>query len=61
MGADIDGDRLGLGVNLFSDRMTLIEKVGFDELNKNMSVKSDYYNKNILGQNVIINAKKEDK
>ena len=61
MGADINGEKLGLGVNLFSDKMTLIEKLGYDELNKNMIVKSDYYNKCILGEKSIVNALKEDK
>lgn len=39
MGIEIEGDRLGLGTNLFSDRQTLIEEDGIDlfesELGKN--------------------------
>ena len=30
MGVEIEGDQLGLGVNLFSDKKTLIEQNGFD-------------------------------
>lgn len=31
---DIDGDRLGLGTDLFSDKKTLLERIGLDSLNK---------------------------
>ena len=31
MGVKIDGDRLALGTNLFSEKKTLIEEYGFDE------------------------------
>lgn len=48
IGADIDGNRLSLGTNLFSDRQTLAEEYGyetmFDELNK----KSRFYDNEIL-------------
>ena len=49
MGGNIKGDYLGLGVNLFSDKPTLIEKYDFqvsDEIDK----KSVFYNNNILGE-----------
>ena len=49
LGADIDGDRLGLGVNLFSDKKTLIEEVGLDYVNDELWKKSRYYDENILG------------
>ena len=32
MGATIEGDRLGLGTNLFSSQETLIEQLGYSEL-----------------------------
>lgn len=48
LGATIDGNRLALGTNLFSDEDTLIEKYGLDYVNKMVSKKSRYYNKNIL-------------
>ena len=33
MGVDIPGDRLGLGVNLFSGKATLLERDGFERMN----------------------------
>jgi phosphoglycerol transferase len=43
MGYEIEGDRLGLGTNLFSDKLTLAEEMGFDLLNTEVSKSSDYY------------------
>ena len=48
MGANIENDRLGLGVNLFSDLETLAEQYGFEELNNELNKKSDFYNKTFL-------------
>ena len=48
IGVRIEGDRLGLGTNLFSNKPTLTEEYGFNFLNKELSKKSGYYNKNIL-------------
>lgn len=49
MGFQIEGDRLGIGTNLYSDRPTLMEELGrekyCDELKKN----SNYYNKYLAG------------
>ncbi len=44
MGCSIEGDRLGLGVNLYSGRKTLCEKYGFEGLNSELSKSSTYYN-----------------
>ena len=44
MGVTIPGDRLGLGVNLYSDQNTLIEEYGRDYCNKEMVRKSDFMN-----------------
>ena len=44
MGVKIDGDRLALGTNLFSKEQTLIEKYGYDEVNKGLEARSTYYN-----------------
>ena len=30
LGVDIDGDRLGLGANLYADKETLAEKYGYE-------------------------------
>lgn len=43
IGYDIEGDKLGLGVNLFSDEKTLAETMSFDSLNAELEKKSDYY------------------
>lgn len=43
LGAVIDGDRLGLGTNLFSDKETLAEQLGFDELNHQLSMSSHFF------------------
>ncbi len=43
MGYQIEGDRLGLGTNLFSDKKTLAEEHGFDWLERELSKSSDYY------------------
>ena len=43
LGCTIEGDRLGLGTNLFSDVPTLAEKWGFDRFNDELSKASDYY------------------
>ena len=43
MGCTIEGDRLGLGVNLFSDLPTLAERWGYDRFNSELSKASDYY------------------
>lgn len=53
MGAEIEGDRLGLGTNLFSNKPTLIEKYGYDEINKEIEKRSNYYNKKLLGDSYI--------
>ena len=43
LGCTIEGDRLGLGVNLFSDLPTLAEEMGFDRFNSELGQASDYY------------------
>lgn len=43
MGCQIDGDRLALGVNLFSDQPTLLETMGRTKLNSELSKNSVYY------------------
>lgn len=53
IGVEIEGNRLGLGTNLFSDEPTLIEKYGYEELEKELEERSNYYNKELLGDNYI--------
>lgn len=48
MGVKIEGDRLGLGTNLFSDQPTLTEKYGFEALSEELNKKSAFYNEEFL-------------
>lgn len=48
LGVQIEGERLGLGTNLFSDTETLTEEYGFDFVNEELTKKSEYYNEYIL-------------
>ena len=43
MGCTIEGERLGLGTNLFSGKPTLIEEMGFNAFNDQLCRTSDYY------------------
>ncbi len=56
MGFEIEGDRLGLGVNLFSSQATLCEKLGggrqgFDQMNAEIDKFSEYYKQNFVDRN----------
>ena len=46
MGCTIEGDRLGLGTNLFSNLPTLAERWGYEKFNSELSKASDYYIEN---------------
>ena len=48
MGVEIEGDRLGLGTDLYSDTPTLLEECGENYLNYELSLNSSYYDTNIL-------------
>lgn len=48
MGCSIEGDRLGLGINLFSNQQTLTEKYGFKRLDSLFAQASDYYAENFF-------------
>ena len=48
MGCEIQGERLGLGTNLFSGRPTLAEKMGLEEFDGELMKTSDYYTKNFF-------------
>ncbi|MBQ2946755.1 MAG: LTA synthase family protein [Bacilli bacterium] len=50
LGVEIEGNKLGLGVNLFSEEKTLVEKLGLENLNKEISKKSSYYDNIIIGK-----------
>lgn len=44
LGVKIDGDRLGLGTNLFSSKKTLLEEYGYSYINAEVSKYSSFYN-----------------
>ena len=45
LGVSIEGDRLGLGTNLFSSKKSIPEEIGLDNFNKELKKSSDYYYK----------------
>lgn len=49
MGCTIEGQRLGLGTNLFSAESTLIETMGYDQFCTELSKKSEFYSQNFYG------------
>ncbi len=49
-GFTVHGDRLGLGVNLFSDSPTLAEEFGMTVLNAELEKRSDFYIDRIMGR-----------
>ena len=49
LGCEIEGDRLGLGINLLSGKQTLSEKYGYDYLFQEIRKQSATYNKLMLG------------
>lgn len=49
MGVRIEGDRLGLGTNLFSEKQTLCEMYGFEALDWELQKRSEFYNERFLG------------
>lgn len=48
MGVNIQGEKLALGVNLFSDEKTLAEIYGFEGLDKELEKNSRFYSEEIL-------------
>lgn len=48
LGCHIEGDRLGLGTNLFSAEKTLAEKLGIKYLNQEIAKRSEFYIKNFI-------------
>lgn len=50
LGVEIEGNRLGLGVNLFSEEPTLYEKYGAEYVNNELLKKSSFYEDKLLQQ-----------
>ena len=48
LGVKIEGDKLGLGINLFSEEQTLIEKYGVEYVNNELMKTSKFYDNKIL-------------
>lgn len=56
LGVEIPNNRLGLGTNLFSERRTLIEEIGYEDFYNELSKRSKYYEDNLM-QGTDIGAK----
>lgn len=50
LGVEIDGNRLALGTNLFSDRKTLLEESNWDILNEGLRSKSKFFMNEIIDE-----------
>lgn len=49
LGVQIEGNRLGLGTNLFSNKKTIPEEIGLDNFNEELKKNSNYYYDYIRG------------
>ena len=49
IGVKIEGNRLGLGTNLYSDIPTIPEELGIENFNNELKKNSKYYNEQIMG------------
>lgn len=68
MGVEIEGDKLGLGTNLFSDKDTLIERDGLKTVDKGFGDKSNFFNNTFISEkmnstfsNTLVTERKSDK
>ena len=48
LGVTIEGDRLALGTNLFSNTETIIERLGLDYVDEELCKNSKFYNEEFL-------------
>ena len=63
IGVEIEGEKLGLGTNLYSGIPTLAETIGIQELDTELRKNSSFYNKKILGDDyytIKVNERKGD-
>ena len=51
LGVEIEGNRLGLGTNLFSGTKTVPERLGYQNFEDEVTKKSDYYDQKIAKDN----------
>lgn len=61
IGVNIEGERLGIGTNMFSGQQTLVERDGFNKVNKELINRSNFYNNNILVDWESVGKNNEDK
>ena len=54
MGVKIEGERLGIGTNLYSGVPTIVEELGYEYLNGELTKNSNFYNNNIFGEDYYI-------
>ena len=50
LGVQIEGDRLGLGTNLFSGAPTLVERDDLDKVNQELNERSNFYNDEFIAE-----------
>ena len=48
LGVEIENNKLGLGTNLYSNELTIVEKYGLNETHAELAKKSVFYNKELL-------------
>ena len=51
LGVSFEGERIGLGTNLFSNKETIMKKYGLDYLSEELDKKSNFYNKRFIYDN----------
>ena len=51
LGANIDGNRLGIGTNLLSNKETIMTKYGLENLSEELNKNSKFYNKKFVYEN----------
>ncbi len=50
LGCTVEGNKAGIGTNLYSDEKTLLETYGADYVNEALQNRSDFYNNTIVGK-----------
>lgn len=50
LGVEIEGEQLGLGINMYSGKETLVEKFGYEHFDEELKKNSEFYNEHILGE-----------
>ena len=60
IGGKIEYDKLGLGINLFSDKKTMLERYSYKYINEELLKKSEFYDRSIIDDDYINNTDKKD-